>query len=66
MTVAPACTCVISDNALSYPLSSCPSSPCCFTYTSTSGNTCFCGNYDAQTCSSYISAYNGSKKSACP
>lgn len=62
----PNCTCIVTADALSYPDLSCPSSPCCFTYTSTSGPTCYCGNWDTATCNAYVASYNGTKKSSCP
>jgi hypothetical protein len=62
----PNCTCVVTADTLAYPLLSCPSANCCFSYTSTSGPTCYCGNYDAATCDSYVGIYDGTKKSSCP
>jgi hypothetical protein len=60
------CTCVISADAVSYPLLACPSYSCCFTYASTAGPACYCGNHDAAICAQYVSIYNASPKSSCP
>jgi hypothetical protein len=62
----PNCFCIVTADVLTYPATSCPTSPCCFRYMSTSGDACYCGSYDAATCDAYVKQYNATKQTKCP